>query len=155
MNKSRRMANAVLSVSAVIFLSKILGLIKQMVTANAFGASFQTDVISLAQGLITNFEYAITQALITAFIPTYIHLKTKGERNEDKFFCNTCIVFFVFSALISVVFLAFSNYFARIMPKVKNVPGHSSSVCERLWRQQCRVFRSHFGSLILSNHKSA
>lgn len=115
MNRSRKMANAVLSVSAIVFLSKILGLIKQMVTANAFGATFQTDVISLAQGLITNFDYAITQALITAFIPTYIHLRTKGDRNGDKFFCNTVIVFFCFSVLVSFLLFVFSNSLATIL----------------------------------------
>ena len=37
------------SVSGIIVIAKILGFDKRMVTANAFGATIQTDLISISE----------------------------------------------------------------------------------------------------------
>ena len=71
-SKKRGIFKAVFSVSFVLLIAKILGFVKQIIVANAFGATVDTDVIALSQGIITDFEYLIAQTMITAFIPIYI-----------------------------------------------------------------------------------
>ena len=44
------------SVSGIVILAKILGFVKQMITANAFGATIHTDIISLSEGLVANLD---------------------------------------------------------------------------------------------------
>ena len=79
--RNRSIFKTVFSVSSVLLIAKLLGFVKQIVVANAFGATADTDVISLSQGIITDFEFLIAQTMITAFIPIYISVK---ENNQDE-----------------------------------------------------------------------
>lgn len=67
------------SATGVLLLSKALGFVKQMATASAFGADAETDLINLATGFIGNSQYLLVQALLTAFLPVYIHIQDKRE----------------------------------------------------------------------------
>ena len=51
---NKRIIKSMLSVSGIVLLGKVLGFIKQMVTAKAFGATVETDIISLSEGLVVN-----------------------------------------------------------------------------------------------------
>lgn len=62
------------SVTGVILLGKLMGFVKQMVTAGTFGATIETDLINLAEGFIGNIQYVLVQVLLTAFTATYIHI---------------------------------------------------------------------------------
>lgn len=104
-----------LSVSGIVILAKILGFIKQMITANAFGATIQTDLISISEGLIANTDYLLVQALSTAFIPIYIAAKAKGDKEAKGFVSNTIKIFFVVTLGISLVFFVFSPFIARLL----------------------------------------
>ena len=99
MNKN--ITKSLLSVSGIVLLSKVLGLVKQMVTANAFGATVDTDIISLSEGLITNVDFLLVQALSTAFIPTYISAE-KSAYERSKFVSNTIKVFLFFRIHCSI-----------------------------------------------------
>lgn len=47
----------------VIIIAKIAGFIKQMVVAGTFGATIETDLIQMSQGLISNSNYVIVRNL--------------------------------------------------------------------------------------------
>lgn len=111
----RNIAKTMLSVSGIVILGKILGFIKQMVTANAFGATIRTDLISISEGLIANTDYLLVQALSTAFIPIYIAAKAKGDKEAKGFVSNTIKIFFVVTVGISLAFFAFSPFIARLL----------------------------------------
>lgn len=85
--------STMLSVSSIVIMSKVIGFIKQIITANAFGATTETDIISLAEGLISNLDYLLIQALSTAFIPIYIFTKKNSEESGKKFAINTMFFF--------------------------------------------------------------
>lgn len=121
MNNRKGVIRALLSVTGIVVLSKILGFIKQMVTANYFGATLRTDIISLSQGIVTDLDYIVSQSLITAFIPTYIHLKSKEKEKEKKFVSNTIIVFFVSAGVISILMILIAGMIAKaIAPSYGN-----------------------------------
>lgn len=115
MKKKKGIAGAMLSVSGVVILGKIMGFVKQMITANAFGATLHTDIISLSQGIVSDLDYIIAQALITAFIPTYIHIKTKEEGQEKTFVSNTILVFLVSATVLSILLVVLSDFLSRII----------------------------------------
>lgn len=77
--KGNRFSRAFFSAAGVILVSKAMGFVKQVATASAFGADAETDLIHLATGLISNSQYLLVQALLTAFLPVYIHIQDEKE----------------------------------------------------------------------------
>ncbi len=112
---SSKMLKSLISVSGIVLLAKLLGFIKQMVTANAFGATIQTDIISLSEGLVSNLDYLLVQALATAFIPTYIHANSEDKESSKRFVSNTITVFFVISFIITLILLLAAPLISRIL----------------------------------------
>ena len=103
------------SVSGIVILTKIFGLIKQVIAANSFGATAQTDLISLSEGLVSNIDYLLVQALSTAFIPTYLHTKTTDNNSSKRFVSDTIKVFLIITfGIASIVFFC-SPIIAKIL----------------------------------------
>ena len=111
----KNLISIMLSVSGVVILGKLLGFVKQMVTANAFGATIQTDIISLSEGLVVNIDYLLVQALATAFIPTYIFAKSKNPKECKKFVSDTIKVFLIITLGIALLFIAGAPIVSRIL----------------------------------------
>ena len=125
---------SVLSVSGIVFLAKIFGFVKQMVTANAFGATIQTDIISLSEGLVANLDYLLVQALSTAFIPTYIYANTINPKIARKFVSNLIKVFLGITICIAVLCTILSPVLSRIL-----APSYSSELSAQL-AKYIRIF---------------
>lgn len=124
---SKNIIKILASVSGIVLLAKIIGFVKQIITANAFGATIETDLISLSEGLISNMDYLLVQALSTAFLPIYIHIKAESEDNADKFVSNTIKVFLVITVFISFFIFFLSPILARIL-----APSYDSELTGRL-----------------------
>lgn len=105
----------VVSVSSIVVFAKLLGFVKQMLMAASFGATIETDLISLSQGLIGNMDYLLVQVLITAFIPIYIEVKKESEKKASAFVSNILVVCIIVSALIITVLLASAPLIARVI----------------------------------------
>ena len=93
------------SVTLIVLLSKVVGFIKQMVTASAFGATAETDVIFLAEGVIGNIQYVLVQVLLTAFTATYIHSKSEDEKRAKQFAMDSAKAFSVIAAVLALLVL--------------------------------------------------
>lgn len=111
---NKKLINNLLSVSGIVLISKVLGLIKQMVTAKAFGATVETDIISLSEGLVVNVDFLLVQALSTAFIPTYISSK-KDTSGKTKFVSNTIKVFLIITIIVSLIILLGSPLLSKVL----------------------------------------
>ena len=105
MNKSH-LIKKVASVSIIIIIAKVLGFIKQVLTASYFGATIQTDLIYLSEGLVSNIDYLLVQALSTAFIPTYVAISIDQPEKRKRFVAHT-ICFFLVTTLIIAGILFF------------------------------------------------
>ena len=114
-NKKKSIIGTMASVSGIVILAKIVGFVKQMVTANAFGATIQTDIISISEGLVLNLDYLLIQTLSTAFIPTYIYAKTHKSGDIKAFVSNTIKVFLMITAVIAAVFITLSPVISKIL----------------------------------------
>lgn len=95
---SNRILKTFSVLTVVIIIAKIAGFVKQMVVAGSFGATIETDLIQLSQGLISNTDYIIVQTLSTAFVALYIHIKETGEDKAKSFAAN------IVRALLVIVF---------------------------------------------------
>ncbi|WP_276947712.1 oligosaccharide flippase family protein [Acetatifactor muris] len=124
--RNRSIFKTVFSVSSVLLIAKLLGFVKQIVVANAFGATADTDVISLSQGIITDFEFLIAQTMITAFIPIYISVK-ENNQDEKHFVSNVLKIFGIISILISSLIFAFSPMVSKII-----APSYSGEIFDSL-----------------------
>ena len=118
-----------ISVSGIVVLAKILGFVKQLTTAAAFGATVQTDLISISEGLITNIDYLLVQTLSIAFIPTYINIKTNGSENTERFVSNVIKVFLFITITIAAIVFATAPVISKIL-----APSYQPELSSRLTR---------------------
>lgn len=123
----RKIYEKILSVSGIVLLAKLLGFIKQIVTANAFGATIHTDLISISEGLITNLDYLIVQAFTTAFVPIYIGIQEKDKDRSNKFYVNTLSLMLFLSVTLTTLFGLSSPILARIL-----APSYSQELSSKL-----------------------
>ena len=83
--KQNRIARTLFSVSGLILLGKLMGFVKQMVVASAFGATIETDLINLSHGFIGNLQYLLVQSSVTSVVSIYIHMESKREEDARRF----------------------------------------------------------------------
>ena len=126
-NNKKSVFQAMVSVSGIVAIAKILGFGRRVVTANAFGATIHTDLISISEDLINNIYFLLIQTLSTAFIPTYIVLNTKNPKDSKKFVSNVIKIFLVISTALALVVFAISPIIAKIL-----APSYSSELTARL-----------------------
>lgn len=83
--KKNHIIRTVFSVTGLLIVSKLLGFVKQMVTAAAFGTTIETDLISLSQGLIGNIQYLLVESVLSALVAVYLHTAQQGEDAARRF----------------------------------------------------------------------
>ena len=93
------MAQAAILLTIISTISKPLGLLREMVIADRFGATALTDAFVVSQNLPTIFGGLIAAALISALIPVFI--RTKEQKGELQAWMLASRVF----TLLSVVLL--------------------------------------------------
>ena len=142
-NDGKSIFKTVFSVSSILLFAKIFGFAKQIIVANAFGATIDTDIISLSQGIVTNFEYLISQTMITAFIPIYISVKEmKGD--EKHFVSNVIKIFVVVSIAISILIFVFAPFITKII-----APSYKGMVADSL-THNIRIYAFSLVVLVLT-----
>lgn len=113
--KGNRILKTFSALSLVIIISKIAGFIKQMVIAGSFGATIETDLIQISQGLISNTDYIIVQTLSTAFVALYIHTKETSEEKARGFASNVVKALLVIVLGIALIMAVGSPVISRII----------------------------------------
>lgn len=116
----KNLVNTAFSVTGVIIIAKILAFVRQMVTASAFGATIETDLISLSQTFITDFEYVMTQTMITAFIAIYVRISSRGSSTQ-RFVSNTIKLILYFSVAVSLILVLLSSPISKILAPTYDV----------------------------------
>lgn len=121
------MFKAFFSVTGIIILAKLLGFIKQSVTATLFGATLETDLINLSQGVLADLQYVLTQVLLTAFTSIYIHIREADNHEARRFISDTARFFTVIALAVSVLIFLASPIVSRII-----APSYQSETSARL-----------------------
>ena len=117
----------VFSVTGIVVVAKLLGFVKQMITAGKFGATIDTDLISLSQNLIGNLDYLLVQMFLTAFIPIYIGIKKEGTEKGNRFVTHSLIVWVLISSVLALILLVFTPIVAKIV-----APSYTGELLSRL-----------------------
>ncbi|NPA94368.1 MAG: murein biosynthesis integral membrane protein MurJ [Thermodesulfobacteria bacterium] len=121
-----KVARSAKSVSAAVFLSRILGLIREQVLAALFGAGTQMDAFVVAfriPNLLRDLfaEGALSSAFVTVFTE-YDHNKTPEETN--RLVSNVFTAIFIILSIICLVGILFSKDLVMLMaPEFAEVPG--------------------------------
>lgn len=113
--KEKHIGTIIFSVSSIILFAKVLGFLKQMYLAKVFGATGETDIVFLSQGIVTDLEYLLSQTMITAFIPIYSSLRLKKQKEEIIFTGKVITVFTLVAIFISVLFFSFAPVISHIL----------------------------------------
>lgn len=103
------------SLTGIVIISKLFGFFKQMLIASTFGATIETDILSLAEGFIANVDYLFTQVLITGFSTVYLHVKAKEKRRSEILFSNTFYSVILLSGALCLVFELLAPVIAKII----------------------------------------
>ena len=112
--KKSGIVKAIFSVTTIVIIVKIIGFVKQIVTAYYFGTTIETDLISLSQGLIGDFDFFITHALVTALTAVYIKNKESEEESKD-IVSGIFKIFIPISLVFASVFFLGSFLFAKLV----------------------------------------
>lgn len=142
-NSGKKIFKTLFSVSGIVILGKLLGFMKQAVSAGYFGATVHTDIISISEGVVTDIDYLLVQTLITAFIPVYIDIKQKDEKESKKFVSDTLLLFFVISMTLCLLIELLAPMISRVI-----VPSYSLEMSGQL-TVYIRIFASALIMIVL------
>lgn len=127
--KDNRVAATVFSVTGLLIVSKLLGFVKQLVTASAFGATLETDLINLSQGLIGNIQYLLVQSVLSALIAVYLHTAQQGEDASRRFAFDVWKALTFFAAIVVFFMELCAPWLARLI-----APSYSTEQLAQLSR---------------------
>lgn len=113
--KKNHIVSTVFSVTGLLIVSKLLGFLKQMVAASAFGATLETDLINLSQGLIGNIQYLLVQSVLSALIAVYLHTAQQGEDALRRFAFDVWKALTVFTAMVVLFVELCAPWLARLI----------------------------------------
>lgn len=113
--KRNHIVSTFFSVTGLLIVSKLLGFVKQMVTASAFGATLETDLINLSQGLIGDIQYLLVQSVLSALIAVYLHTARQGEDASRRFAFDVWKALTVFTAMVVLFVELCAPWLARLI----------------------------------------
>ena len=89
-------------------IAKIIAFVKSMIQASYYGATIQTDVYNMTNGIVSNVLYMFTTAVAVAYVPLYVQKKAKGE-NSYKFATVTITALTVAAIGLTLVMEIFAS----------------------------------------------
>ena len=113
--KKNHIVSTIFSITGLLLVSKLLGFVKQMVTASAFGATLETDLINLSQGLIGNFQYLLVQSVLSALIAVYLHTAQQGGDASRRFAFDVWKALTVLTAMVVLFVELCAPWLARLI----------------------------------------
>lgn len=103
-------------VMVINMLSRILGLVREMIIGSVFGASGMTDAYVSATKIPNFFTTLFGEgSLGTVFIPIYNRgLEEKGKKKTDEFVFSILNLIIAFTSTMSVIMILFSKQILKI-----------------------------------------
>ena len=124
--KQNSVLKTLFSVTSIVIIAKMFGFLKQIIIASVFGTTIETDLISLSQGFIGEFDFFIAHALVTAL--TAVYIKNKDDILESKSIVSGVYKIFVpISIIFALVFFLGAPFFAKII-----APSYTNELSDKL-----------------------
>lgn len=116
--------NAILSSAVLLFmlslLNKGLGFVKSVTIASVFGATLQTDAYYVAEGLMQNVLIPISDAVAASFLPLYVGIKERDQKDSKVFASRTMADIFLLSIAMSAgLYLAAPVILKVVLPSYR------------------------------------
>lgn len=114
--KSNSIASSAIQVAIVLFIIKILGVVKQLIIAAVCGATVETDMYFIASGVILNLCTVIFSTLSITLLSIYTdRLVKEGKDSANNLINATLRLFLPLSLMLVAIFIAFSPAIASIL----------------------------------------
>jgi putative peptidoglycan lipid II flippase len=101
-------AKAISSVTILLFFSKILGFVREVVIAAYYGATYQTDAYNMAIMIVGLSTAILSTGVATVIIPMYNHKRVQKSKEEADLFANNILwitsVFYIALSIIGIIF---------------------------------------------------
>ncbi|HEY3308955.1 MAG TPA: murein biosynthesis integral membrane protein MurJ [Desulfuromonadaceae bacterium] len=126
MSEKRNILKAAGVLGSATMLSRIMGMIRDMVVARLFGAGFATDAFIAAYQIPNMLRRFFAEgALTSAFVPIFSETLTKHGKERARELANTCFTLLtIVMASITLLGIIFSPFIVSLMfPGFSNVPG--------------------------------
>lgn len=115
MNKKRNIATMTIQVSVIMFIIKILGVLKQSIIAAICGATAETDAYFIASGIIIALCSVVFSAVSISFLSMYTErLIQKGRKSANNLVNVVLRAFMPISIVIALLFLVFAPFWAKV-----------------------------------------
>lgn len=111
----KKLSQSSVTLMFVIIVSKLIGMLRDVVLANYFGTSNVSDAYLIASTVPTFLFYFIGHSLSTAYIPMYNKVRTeRGEEAAHKFTNNLLTIAILLSTVIVIILLLFPTVIVRV-----------------------------------------
>ena len=92
----------------VIIISKVIGMLREIVLANYFGTSYISDAYLIASSVPTLLFYFIGHSISTAYIPIYNKTKNDGGQSKGLKYTNSILnISFIICTALVILILSF------------------------------------------------
>lgn len=126
MSEKRNIGRAAGILGSATMLSRIMGMVRDMVQSRLFGAGFATDAF-IAAFQIPNMlrRFFAEGALTSAFVPTFSAVLTQRGEKDARELANVCFTLLtIVMAAVALCGMLFSPWIVSVMfPGFKSVPG--------------------------------
>ena len=95
-------------------LSKVLGLIREILLAQKYGTGYISDSFILSLNIPVVIISAVATAVLTNYIPLYSKAEKESEEKAAKFNGNLLVIFFIISTILVILFMLFTRPIVRI-----------------------------------------
>ncbi|HOH46899.1 MAG TPA: murein biosynthesis integral membrane protein MurJ [Candidatus Cloacimonadota bacterium] len=114
---NKRLAKNIAVMSVAVFLSRILGLVRDQVMAYFFGTNFLNDAFNVAYTIPNLLRRLFGEgALSTAFVPIYNEIGTKNDREKQfEFALNVLSILTLFLAVLVGIGIVFAPLIIKII----------------------------------------
>jgi len=107
---------SILKIFSGNFISKCLGLVREIITAFFYGTSLSISAFRVAQtGTFTLINFFTSDSLSSTFVPKYKTLLTESRNKSQIFFWSIFILFSILSCLLVLLLVLFSDILISLL----------------------------------------
>lgn len=110
----KKFKTSVFIVMVGTLLSKVLGLIREVLLAQKYGTGYISDSFILSLNIPTVIISAIATAILTNYIPLFSKAEKESEERAAKLNGNLIVIFLIASTILVMLFMAFTKPIVRI-----------------------------------------
>lgn len=118
----KKASKSLIILLGLTILTKALGFLKTSIIAACFGATIQTDIYNLADGIINQVFYAFTISISVIIVPLYLMRKENSEHEGKRFAKSAYLTMGLFGVALVILILIASPFIAKVIGRAYEEP---------------------------------